>query len=285
MTEFATINGYTLPVAIGTPPGDQPLIVGANDDAFSGAGRITRRTIKNEFKVKTPPMQPNVWNVVRAIVLGQGFHWSFDEHLWSDNGLGPNAGYSVTLSSTVKYGTKAAQVASGASLVYAIPIESTKQWTVMWWFYESAVWTHYGVSNASGTYKSKNGATFGGTIGNVSFSENAAGTVLTVTFQGKDIGGSNGAAIFDDVVALQVGTYSQAALNTLEGSKCSYGQAWPALPNVNLGGLVTQLWTGGGLAREVTCIGSVDSDNVIYGLGAVSNTNNHEMALTFRKAS
>jgi len=90
--------------------------IGNRDRAYSGAARLTRRAIKDSWRLQGPPQLKEDADAERALLLTQGYHgWPFNEvagiRTYTSKGLGP--------STDATNGIESALSADGLEVYYA----------------------------------------------------------------------------------------------------------------------------------------------------------------------
>lgn len=189
---FCVLGGITIPIAAGEAT-KRREIIGERTRAFSGELRSSVRARKDSFPMRTIPMAPALADAIVALVEGQGHRWAFDEHLYSDKGLGlfAGSGAGASLGTTApvpKYGAKRLGLAAAASVTYATALGGA--WTVMVWRWSGSAWVHYAIRS--------DGAKWIGVARN----DAAATPWLQVDGAGNVTIVAGGAEFYDDLVCL-----------------------------------------------------------------------------------
>ena len=205
---FLTLDGIAWPVAKDKAEKDI-LEIGYYGTAIDGSFIGTRRNIKRQWKLTTPPLSPSDALALKNLLLGLGHHWSFDTSVYSDKGLTLSSGglfQIITSSPTPKFGAGCLQIGSGVQVnavgginPYAGAFASTFSYVV--WFWNGSSWDGYAGSVNQGTAVAlyKNGASLGaffpGFVGYVP----ASGSLV---LYGRNYLGTAQISYFDDLVAL-----------------------------------------------------------------------------------
>lgn len=149
---FFTIQGvHAIPVAHEKADVHRELI-GDVKRSYSGKMLGTNRAIKNKWQFTTTWLVELEWRFLRAILEGEGHHWSFDDssdYKYSSKGLGPTSvTYIARYTGSTKFSSAGAlQVTLAQYVQYNVGY--TNEWTVMVWRLESGTWHHYIVNNSS----------------------------------------------------------------------------------------------------------------------------------------
>lgn len=266
---FLEINGWSIPAANGRVSVSYEKL-GAVGRSYMGKLLGTRRAKVRRWSVETTIVEPGTATAIEHLINGAGQVWSFDRDLYSSKGLGPQSGYSVTVSATGgKYGGHV-EVASGTSLIYD-PNLGGVPYTVLVWKEEGGVWYHYGI-NSSGT-QYKNGAAHTA-IPADDVTNWFTQSLTTFAIEGKDIAGANAAAKYDDflIVPYLMPLAQISAVYNL-------GAAHPTTPQIRVGGdIVSQDLS------VVHCIGDVGSSQYVQGAtGGSFQSNLHRLSFTLNE--
>ncbi len=208
---FLTLQGVTWPISKDSAV-PKIVEVGYMGRQIDGSISGTRRAVKNEWKLKTIPLNPVDALELQYTLLGLGNHWSFDSAtglLYSDKGLlnsAPEPAPTYTGVPTPKFGAGCIEILTGAttSLVgvagYGPDGNNATTVTLIVWFYNGATWDGYALTDVNGTTTAtvyKNGALLGSTMpGFITFNSTA------LSLNGKNFAGTNQNSFFDDLVVL-----------------------------------------------------------------------------------
>lgn len=150
MTTLA-LAGIDVPISTGSWQQDEPLLVGRSmDRRFSGRLGSGIRAVKRRWTGKTPLLPLATAAAFEGLLRGDGHRWSFDVDLFSDKGLGPEAGHAATQGTSGKFSGKVS-VAGQGLVVYRAGLGS--RWTLALWHWESTVWVHYLITSTSVFYR------------------------------------------------------------------------------------------------------------------------------------
>jgi hypothetical protein len=191
---FLTLNGIAIAVSEGHAKKSAKEI-GDRADAFDGTPLLSRQRIRREYEVDSVPLVKTEAWALENFVLGAGHHWSFDSHLYSSKGLGPNVFTGTTAGSVAgKYGNKLTLAATTGQLNYPAAVaEGNGDSTVLVFRFESGAWHHYIVrSDGSRWYDGVLGAG-GATASWLTVSPAGSVTLTNSTVNAQD---------YDDLVAL-----------------------------------------------------------------------------------
>ncbi|MCP3105591.1 hypothetical protein LZ198_42785, partial [Myxococcus sp. K15C18031901] len=83
---FLSLNGIPVPVTEGRR---RQVNIGTDSRAFSGAYRLGRRAVRQEWEFKTPPLPADDALALRGLIAGDGHTLAFDGDTYSSRGLGP----------------------------------------------------------------------------------------------------------------------------------------------------------------------------------------------------
>lgn len=170
-----TLNGITIPVALDQWSRLEPMLIGEEGRAFSGAELNNVRAWKEGWRAQLTPQAAATAAALRGLARGEGFSWSFDSDFYADRkGLGPASGTGSIHASVGKYGGHSLSMPT--ALTYAVGAGSA--WTLLGWQRDPAgTWQHYIRLSAGGDYK--NGAATSDAIG---FSISGANLVFTYLY-------------------------------------------------------------------------------------------------------
>jgi hypothetical protein len=186
---FLALNGIEID-ALNDTFTETPREIGSTEPAFDGTLRRTRIARKRDVRFDTPWMLQSEARAWEGLIVGEGHSWSFDSHLYSSKGLGPNAGYAASqVTAAAKYGTGYLSVnATTGTITYAASLGSN--WTIAYWMQVGGNWFHYVRTSAGDKWENgvqNNGLALKGTV--------TSGSLVITNTDGS-------AALFDDVVAL-----------------------------------------------------------------------------------
>lgn len=100
---FLRINGYTIPIA----RCEQSIAeIGSRSAGLDGTPQVDRQRTKRVWQCETPALQRQIAIAVKALVLGKGDVWPFDEDLYSHKGR-VATGTGTYDTTTPKYGSGA----------------------------------------------------------------------------------------------------------------------------------------------------------------------------------
>jgi hypothetical protein len=177
MTQLLRVSGIAVPVLVGNAS-HQPMAIGEVERAEDGSKLVSRRAIKEKFKIKVAHKSPTDGIAWKKLFTGEGNTWSFESSVYSSKGLGPSASTnSVQSAAAHKFGTGCLrQTATTGTISYvALPLAGTK-WTVMLWrSVGGAAFDHYVVTSAG--HKWLNGVRADGTSTTFLTVTTATGTV------------------------------------------------------------------------------------------------------------
>lgn len=207
---FLTLNGIAWPVSV---EGLKASIIeiGYKGRSISGSMIGTRRAIKRQWKGKTPPLSPTDAAAFKAMLIGQGQHWSFDaatatQAVYSDKGY--------LLSGTIptqpnppppKFGANSIQIGSAATLsAYFFDLAGNFASILSYvvWFWNGTAWDGYAGSliNGGSTVTYKNGALLGSPPGFLAYFGGGGAGYFGIG--GYSAAGVAQASSFDDLVVL-----------------------------------------------------------------------------------
>lgn len=152
MPFFRIQNVHEIPVQHEAASVNRELL-GDAKRAFSGKMLGTHRAIKNKWQFTTTWLVELEWRFLRALLEGEGHHWSFDsstEWKYSSKGMGPTSGTAANGSrytTATKFGAGALSVTAGNYVQFNVGYSN--EWTVMLWGATSSFANHYIVNNSS----------------------------------------------------------------------------------------------------------------------------------------
>jgi len=137
---FFEINGLAVPVEKFAENRDRVLgSVGRN---ALGDGTAPDGKNKRKFDVTLQLMDLSTAQAWAGLLGGSGHSISFDASLYSADGLGPDTGYTTSLSTTVKFGARSCYVYSGRTATWQLV--EWGSYTISAWGYSSA-WHHIAI--------------------------------------------------------------------------------------------------------------------------------------------
>ena len=180
---FLALNGIPVPVTEGRR---RQVSIGTDSRAFSGAYRLGRRAVRQEWEFKTPPLPADEVLALRGLVAGDGHTLAFEGDLFSSRGLGPGTSAGLVYQGA-RFG-RGLNLSVGASASW--PVQLGARWTTLHHVYSVAAggWLH-AINRSDGKRWSQ--GTPSESAGGLSVSSG----VLTLT-------GAINASSFDDVAAL-----------------------------------------------------------------------------------
>ena len=231
---FLAINGLTINIADESASVNREPFGEDESRAFSGRLQPNRRGLIRRFDLEVPLENYQDQIPLAGLISGEGHHWSFDANLYSSKGLGPNSGYTVTMSATGGKVGGHVQVTSGQTLTYNYATSS--DFTMLVWKENGGAYLQYAYVNdasAGSVIQYKSGAphTPAGTDNITNWYSFSSGVH---TLMGKDIAGTNGNAKYDELLIVP---YAMTA--TMVASFYALvngGTAFSDLPKLNLTG-------------------------------------------------
>ncbi|QSQ10754.1 hypothetical protein [Myxococcus landrumensis] len=180
---FLALNGIPVPVTEGRR---RQVSIGTDSRAFSGAYRLGRRAVRQEWEFKTLPLAPDEVLALRGLIAGDGHALAFDTDTFTSRGLA-RADATGAIVQGGRYGGGLG-LPIGASASWAMQLGA--RWTTLHNVFSSSAgaWLH--VLNRDDGKRWVQGAP----------SEGAGG--LSVSSGSLSLSGAADAATFDDVVGL-----------------------------------------------------------------------------------
>jgi hypothetical protein len=199
---YLTISGFEVPVAAGSSSFDNSEL-GSRSQAFSGQQLPEARSLTRGLTLKTALESKADALPLMGLIQGDGHAWAFDSSLYSSKGLGPQAGYTVTMSATGGVtGGGYVQVTSAQTLGYRYLTYG--DFSVMVYKYTGGAWHQYvyTMDRSSGTVTQyKDGATHSPVAGDSILNWfTYTSSTSDFAFAGKDIDGTNGNSRYDQLV-------------------------------------------------------------------------------------
>jgi hypothetical protein len=177
MAKILRVSGIAVPVLVGGAS-HRPNSIGEVERAEDGTILISRRIIKETYKIQVVHQSPADGIAWKKLFTGEGQKWDFDTSVYGSKGLGPSAATaSVQSGAAAKFGTGCCrQTATTGTISYAaLPAGGTK-WTVMFWrSVGGAAFDHYVVTSSG--HKWLNGVRADGTSTTFLTVTTATGTV------------------------------------------------------------------------------------------------------------
>jgi hypothetical protein len=223
MAEILRVSGIPVPVLAGEAS-HEPTAIGEVERAEDGTKLISRRAIKETFKVKVAHQSPTDGIAWKKLLMGEGQTWDFNTSLYGSKGLGPSAASGVSIDTGLKKFGAASMKMLGTSSISYPALPSGSPWTIMYWSSIGGAFTHVAqtsVSKALG-YSWGDGVQVADPI---SFQTVSSG-VLTMTFSAFP-----SSVYFDDLVILPFVAPSSWFLDTY-----NYGAAFSKLAKLNVDG-------------------------------------------------
>ncbi|TQF10696.1 hypothetical protein FJV41_38100 [Myxococcus llanfairpwllgwyngyllgogerychwyrndrobwllllantysiliogogogochensis] len=224
---FLVLNGIQVPVAEGRR---RQVNIGTDSRAFSGAYRLGRRAVRQEWEFKTLPLPPDEVLALRGLIAGDGHTVAFEGDAFTSRGL-DQASVAGALFQGARFGG-GMNLSVGASSSWAMQLGA--HWTALHHVYSGAAGAWLQVINRSDGRRWTQGVP----------SENAGG--LSVASGSLAVTGATNAVSFDDVVGLPF-LVPDAWVPHLVAWHT--GRAWSALPFLTA--------SGGFTATETKVLGEV----------------------------
>ena len=261
---FLTINGYDVPIANGQASLNYQKL-GRQSRSYQGVLSGTYRARVREWTLQTDIMDEANIEALVGLIDGTGHTWTFDNDLFSSKGLGPNSGYSVTVSTTGGKVGGFMTVATTTNIgwnTFGVNVP----YTVMVWKKDlGGNWQHYAINTTGDQFK--NGASHTPVAGD-NITHWFAYSAGSITLVGKEIDGTNGAAHYDELVAVPY--IMPLAQITAAYNENVAGRGHSLLPAINItGDCVSTTYSG-----PVPMIGNVGNNTFIqaqYGASFQSN--------------
>jgi len=158
VSQLLRVSGIAVPVLQGDAS-HRPVAIGEVERAEDGTKLVSRRTIKESFKIKVAHQSPTDGIAWKKLFMGEGQTWDFNVSLYGSQGLGPSASAGTpVVNATAKFGAGGCQLtATTGSISYAALPAGGAKWTVMLWRKVAAGgFDHYVVTSAG--HKWINGA-------------------------------------------------------------------------------------------------------------------------------
>lgn len=188
-------NGFPITVTAWREGVDES---GERSRAFSGKAWSSIRSTSRKWTARVQSEDPLELESIRALVLGEGFNWSFNADFFADGKglppIPPTTGASlVSATPSPKFGAKCLKMDATTYLTFQGDARRGYTWTVALWRYESSAWHHYVLSYDNGTWRKwKDGASIAAGTSTPFASVNTSGQLV--------LGEAGAASYFDDVV-------------------------------------------------------------------------------------
>ena len=197
---FLTISGFEIPISAEGISVER-LAYGQQEVAYSGAQQPQRWGTSRVYTMASPVTTRTEAETLSGLIGGDGHFMAFDTTFFSSKGLGPNTGYTATISATGgAVGGGYAQVTSAQTMAYTFQSDYSR--TMMVCKKESGTWFHYALvfdAELGTTVQYKNGAPHT-PVGTDNITNWFGYSNNVWTLSGKDIAGSNANALYDQFV-------------------------------------------------------------------------------------
>jgi hypothetical protein len=143
---FLRLNGWRLPISNSQPPTKGFTYNGELDPSFRNTPMRHRRSIERGFQMRTTKMEAFCATTLEGLLDGKNHHFPFVVDAWSESGLGPELGTSVTLVSTGgPIATRGHYVVCNPLVLNPFFIDDPVapdggRWTAIWWELVSGSW-------------------------------------------------------------------------------------------------------------------------------------------------
>jgi len=233
---YLTLSGFEVSVSTQGSSYERTAL-GGETRAFGGQLVPERRSISRKLVAETPIGGREEHRALAGLVQGDGHKWNFDADLYSSKGLGPQAGYAITMSATGGVISGYVQVTSAGSLTYR-KIQPG-DYSVMVWKYVGAAWIQYALvfdMSAGSTTQYKAGAphTPAGSDNILNWFAYSTGTG-DFTLSGKDIAGTNANSRYDELVIVPY-AMTAAMVSAFHVEVQTTGVPFSELPLLNVAG-------------------------------------------------
>ena len=155
---FITISGFAIPISATGVSLDRQAH-GEQSMSYGGKQQPQRWGVTRAFDLSSPLTTRENARSLAGLIAGDGHFIPFDTTLYSTKGLGPNTGYTITMSATGGAIGGYVQVTSAQTLAYTF--SSNYDRTFMICKYVGAAWVHYALTydySTGVTVQYKNGA-------------------------------------------------------------------------------------------------------------------------------
>ena len=270
---YLSLSGFSVPVrATGATFANTAL--GEDSRAFGGQLVPSRRSLSRSFEIQTIVDTPGAARALAGLVQGEGHKWSFNSDLYSSKGLGPQAGYTVTMSATggVAGGgyvqVTSAQSIGWRSLQYG-------DFTMMVYKYTGGAWHQYVYTydlSTTTVAQYKDGASHSPVAGdNITNWFTYTSATGDFAFAGKDIDGTNGNSRYDELVIVPY-LMTAEMISAFNTETRTNSRAFGEIPQLNVSGDIIP-------DGPVAFIGSVVEGN--FEMAQVSASEAFGLAMTF----
>ncbi|TQF12476.1 hypothetical protein FJV41_28750 [Myxococcus llanfairpwllgwyngyllgogerychwyrndrobwllllantysiliogogogochensis] len=224
---FLALNGIPVPVAEGRR---RQVNIGTDSRAFSGAYRLGRRAVRQEWEFKTVPLSPEEALALRGLIAGDGHALAFDGDAFTSRGLNRMTAVGTTFQGA-RFGG-GLNLAVGASAAWAMQLG--ERWTALHHVYSSAAGAWLQVINRSDGRRWTQGVPLASAGG------------LSVVSGSLAVTGATNVVSFDDVVGLPFEVPDTWVPHLVAWHTA---RAWSALPFL--------VASGGFLPTDATVLGEV----------------------------
>ena len=259
---FLTINGVTVPVALGSASLSYAPVGGELERSPSGELAGGYSTTKREWRMSTTPIPASELDAWTGLIEGKGHSWPFDTGLYSARGRGTSSGTASIVGSGMRWGAGCVSITTGSSVSWNPGLGA--YWTLSFWSKDLGVgtWVHW-VRRSDGA-EWRNGVTVapGTSVGEVTVT---SGQVVLFGADGSDF-------YIDDVVAMPFAAPDSWAAGFYTRHSAS---AWTDLPRVLAGGDFC--------ASSIVSRGIVTGSKVIRYSPSGSLTSGHVLEFSLRE--
>lgn len=198
---YLSLSGFEVPVAAASATFENTAL-GERSRSFSGQALPNRRALVRNFSCTTTLQSRADILPLIGLIEGNGHKWSFDNDLYSSKGLGPQAGYTITMSA-------AGGVAGGGymQVTSAQTIGWRKvqygDWSMLVYKYTGGAWHQYVYTYDASTATAlqyKDGLPHTPIAGDSILNWFTVTGSADFVFSGKDIDGVNGNSRYDELV-------------------------------------------------------------------------------------
>jgi hypothetical protein len=233
---YLTLSGFNVPVSV-TSASFASEAIGGRSRAFSGQALPERRALVRTFTLGSPVDTRADAQALIGLIEGNGHKWNFDADLYSSKGLGPQAGYTITMSATGGVISGYVQVTSAQSITWRKLQYS--DYSVMIYKYTGGAWHQYVLTydiSTNTTVQYKDGAPHSPVAGDsilnwFSFTTSTG----DFTFLGKDIDGANANARYDELVIVPW-LMTASMVSSFHAQIATAGIPFSELPLLNVAG-------------------------------------------------
>lgn len=271
---YLALNGFTVPVRA-TGATFENLALGEAYRSFGGQLVPNRRSLSREFEIQTTVDTPGAARSLVGLVQGEGHKWAFNSDLYSSKGLGPQAGYAVTMSATGGVaGGGYVQVTSAQTIGWRVL--QYGDFSMMVYKYTGGAWVQYvytfDMSTAT-VAQYKNGLPHTPAGGdNITNWFTYTASTGDFAFAGKDIDGTNGNSRYDELVIVPYLLTAEMVLAFNTETKTN-ARPFGETPQLNVSGDIIP-------DGPIPFIGSMAEGN--FEMAQVSATEAFGIAMTFR---